>query len=88
MRGAEYVMLSVADRTQARPVTQPTTKALVWLRALPALCLGVAHAEEFSGKAVAVAALLANDRVTGAVWGRRQAWNFPFEGEAKGGKFV
>lgn len=35
-----------------------------------------------------LAALLADDRVMGAVWGRRQAWNFPFGRGAKGGKFV
>jgi hypothetical protein len=77
VRGAEYVMLSAANRVHAGAAI-----------ALLALWLGIAHAEEFSGKVVALAALLADGRVMGAVWGRRRAWNFPFGRGAKGGKFV
>lgn len=31
---------------------------------------------------------MADDRLMGAVWGKGQAWNFPFGRGAKGGKFV
>lgn len=53
-------MLAIADRMRARPAAplvriQPRSKVPVWLAALLALWLGVAHAAEFSGKVVAVA---------------------------------
>lgn len=59
-RVTEYVMLAIADRMRARlaaPLVriQPRSKVPVWLAALLALWLGVAHAAEFSGKVVAVA---------------------------------
>lgn len=36
----------------------------------------------------ALAVATTDDRIMGAVWGRGQAWNFPFGRGAKGGKFV
>ena len=33
-------------------------------------------------------AAMSDDRLMGAVWGKGQAWNFPFGRGAKGGKFV
>ena len=35
-----------------------------------------------------LAAVLADDSVMGEVWGKQQAWNFPFGRGAKGGRFV
>ena len=36
----------------------------------------------------ALVAGMADDRLMGAVWGKGQAWNFPFGRGEKGGKFV
>ncbi len=36
----------------------------------------------------ALAVATTDDRIMGAIWGRGQAWNFPFGRGAKGGKFV
>ena len=36
----------------------------------------------------ALVAAMSDDRLMGAVWGKGQAWNFPFGRGAKGGKFV
>ena len=33
-------------------------------------------------------AIISDEALTGEVWGRRQAWNFPFGRGAKGGRFV
>lgn len=35
-----------------------------------------------------LSAVLADDSVMGEVWGKQQAWNFPFGKGAKGGRFV
>lgn len=35
-----------------------------------------------------LAAVIADDSVMGEVWGKQQAWNFPFGRGAKGGRFV